>query len=36
MSSENIFSLEIKIFFVLLFIKRVVNNKPIFELDSNY
>ncbi len=36
MSFKNIFSLEVKISFVLLSIKRVVNNKLIFELNLNY
>jgi len=35
-SSKDIFSLEIKFFFVLLSIKKVVNKNLIFELNSNY
>ncbi len=34
--SKDIFSLEVKISFALLFIKRVINNNLIFELNSNY
>jgi len=35
-SFKNIFNLEIKIFFALLSIRRVVNNKLVFELNLNY
>ncbi len=35
-SFKNIFNLEIKIFFALLSIRRVVNNKLVFELNLKY
>ncbi len=35
-SFENILNLKIKIFFALLFIRKVVNNKLIFKSNSNY